>query len=178
MWMVRALLLLAYTKQTLPLIGCSWNATALIEKACREFSNKINRITAAIGVILAFTGKKMFYFNKKSEVPQNSKKQLRPLLMPRSFNFRQHYRNLSRKTVPLSSGWANLDQASKDLDKTIFRDLSPTPIPWVTNKSGCLPSTCSLPPPPLPLDRGKWRNHLDFKGAAFPSPPPSWTVKQ
>jgi hypothetical protein len=25
--------------------------------------------------------------------------------------------------------WANLDQASKDLDKTIFRDLSPTPIP-------------------------------------------------
>jgi hypothetical protein len=24
---------------------------------------KINRITAAIGVILAFTGKKMFYFN-------------------------------------------------------------------------------------------------------------------
>ncbi len=24
---------------------------------------------------------------------------------------------------------ANLDQASKDLDKTIFRDLSPTPIP-------------------------------------------------
>jgi hypothetical protein len=30
---------------------------------------KINRITAAIGVILAFTGKKMFYFNQKSEVP-------------------------------------------------------------------------------------------------------------
>ncbi len=27
--------------------------------------------------------------------------------------------------------WANLDQAPKDLDKTIFRDLSPTPIPWV-----------------------------------------------
>ncbi len=25
--------------------------------------------------------------------------------------------------------WANLDQASKDLDKTILRDLSPTPIP-------------------------------------------------
>ncbi len=25
--------------------------------------------------------------------------------------------------------WANLDQAPKDLDKTIFRDLSPTPIP-------------------------------------------------
>jgi hypothetical protein len=30
--------------------------------------------------------------------------------------------------------WANLDQASKDLDKTIFRDLSPTPIPWVREK--------------------------------------------
>jgi hypothetical protein len=29
----------------------------------------------------------------------------------------------------LDQWWANLDQASKDLDKTIFRDLSPTPIP-------------------------------------------------
>ena len=29
-------------------------------KACREFSYKINRTTAAIGVILAFTGRKMF----------------------------------------------------------------------------------------------------------------------
>ncbi len=25
--------------------------------------------------------------------------------------------------------WANLDQTPNDLDKTIFRDLSPTPIP-------------------------------------------------
>jgi hypothetical protein len=32
-------------------------------KGFREFRYKINRITAAIGVILAFTGKKMFYFN-------------------------------------------------------------------------------------------------------------------
>jgi hypothetical protein len=39
-----------------------------------RFRYKINRITAAIGVILAFTGKKMFYFNKKSEgPPENSK---------------------------------------------------------------------------------------------------------
>ena len=30
------------------------------------------------------------------------KNQLRPLLRPRSVNFRQHFRNLSRKTVPLS----------------------------------------------------------------------------
>ena len=30
---------------------------------------------------------------------------------------------------PLPQWWANLDQASKDLDKTIFRDLSPTPKP-------------------------------------------------
>jgi hypothetical protein len=29
----------------------------------------------------------------------------------------------------LQQGWANLDQAPKDLDKTIFRDLSPTPLP-------------------------------------------------
>ena len=66
MWMVRAVLLLAYTnvpKQMLHLISCSENGTALVEKACREFRYKINRITAAIGVILAFTGKKMFYFN-------------------------------------------------------------------------------------------------------------------
>jgi hypothetical protein len=35
----------------------------MVWKACREFRYKINRITAAIGVILAFTGKKMFYFN-------------------------------------------------------------------------------------------------------------------
>jgi hypothetical protein len=33
-------------------------------KACREFRCKINLTTAAaIGVLLAFTGKKMFYFN-------------------------------------------------------------------------------------------------------------------
>ncbi len=30
-----------------------------------------------------------------------------------------------------SQSWANLDQTPNDLDKTIFRDLSPTPIPWV-----------------------------------------------
>jgi hypothetical protein len=29
----------------------------------REFRYKNNRITAAIGVIIAFTGKKMFHFN-------------------------------------------------------------------------------------------------------------------
>jgi hypothetical protein len=39
-------------------------------------------------MILAFTTKKMFYFNKKSEVPLK--------------NIRQHFRNLSRKTVPLN----------------------------------------------------------------------------
>jgi hypothetical protein len=32
-------------------------------------------------------------------------------------------------SCPSHQWWANLDQASKDLDKTIFRDLSPTPIP-------------------------------------------------
>jgi hypothetical protein len=31
--------------------------------------HKINRTTAAIGVLLAFTGEKMFCFNPKSEVP-------------------------------------------------------------------------------------------------------------
>ena len=32
-------------------------------KACRESRYKINRIPQVIGVILAFSGKKMFYFN-------------------------------------------------------------------------------------------------------------------
>ncbi len=32
-------------------------------------------------------------------------------------------------SVATRQWWANLDQASKDLDKTIFRDLSPTPLP-------------------------------------------------
>jgi hypothetical protein len=31
--------------------------------------------------------------------------------------------------LPAKQWWANLDQAPKDLDKTIFRDLSPTPKP-------------------------------------------------
>ena len=51
-------------------------------------------------VILSFTGKKMF---------EKFKNQPRPLLRPRSVNFRQHFRNLSRKTVPLN--------------KTLFRFL-------------------------------------------------------
>jgi hypothetical protein len=38
-------------------------------KGLPEFRNKISRTTAAIGVLLAFTGKKMFYFNQKSEMP-------------------------------------------------------------------------------------------------------------
>ncbi len=46
----------------------------LVQKACREFSYKTNRITWAIGVILAFTGKKRFYVNYKSEVPSKNVK--------------------------------------------------------------------------------------------------------
>jgi hypothetical protein len=34
----------------------------------------------------------------------------------------------------LQQWWANLDQDPKDLDTTIFRDLSPTPIPGVREK--------------------------------------------
>ncbi len=47
----------------------AFSVAALVWKACREFNYKINLTTAAIGVILAFTGKKMFYFNLKSEGP-------------------------------------------------------------------------------------------------------------
>jgi hypothetical protein len=45
----------------------------LIKRHCNGMkglpSYKINWTTAAIGMIFAFTGKKMFYFNYKSEVP-------------------------------------------------------------------------------------------------------------
>jgi len=41
----------------------------LLRKACREFRYKVNRRTQASGVILAFTGTLMFYFNEKSEQP-------------------------------------------------------------------------------------------------------------
>ncbi len=37
------------------------------------------------------------------------------------------YKEIKNRAV--AQWWANLDQAPKDLDKTIFRDLSPTPIP-------------------------------------------------
>ena len=36
------------------------------------------------------------------------KNQPLPLLRPRSVNFRQHFRNLSRKTVPLKKGFFNV----------------------------------------------------------------------
>jgi hypothetical protein len=32
-------------------------------------------------------------------------------------------------TIYEEQGWANLDQAHEDLDRNIFRDLSPTPKP-------------------------------------------------
>jgi hypothetical protein len=49
--------------------GLHWN-----ERLAGSSGYKINRITAAIGVILAFFGRKMFYFNKKSEVPPKNSK--------------------------------------------------------------------------------------------------------
>ena len=39
------------------------HSNGMVWKACWEFRYKINRITAAIGMILAFTAKNMFYFN-------------------------------------------------------------------------------------------------------------------
>ncbi len=37
----------------------------------------------------------------------------------------------NRAAVCAQQWWANLDQTPNDLDKTIFRDLSPTPLSWV-----------------------------------------------
>jgi hypothetical protein len=46
----------------------------------------------------------MFFFQPKiGGASEKFKTQPRPLLRPRSVNFRQHFRNLSRKTVPLKS---------------------------------------------------------------------------
>ena len=51
----------------------------------------------------------MFYFNQKSEVPlKKFKNQPQPLLRTRSVNFRQHFRNLSHKTVPLIGLFSSL----------------------------------------------------------------------
>jgi hypothetical protein len=44
----------------------------LIKGHCISYKN--NRITAAFSVILAFNGKKMFYFNVKSVGPQKNSK--------------------------------------------------------------------------------------------------------
>jgi hypothetical protein len=66
--------------------------------------------------ILAFTGSSDFSIYRKEDVlfqqkirgaSEKFKNQPRPLLRPRSVNFSQHFRNLSRKTVPLN-GFFNL----------------------------------------------------------------------
>jgi hypothetical protein len=36
---------------------------------------------------------------------------------------------IQKTVLPEGQGWANLDQAHEDLDRNIFRDLSPTPKP-------------------------------------------------
>ncbi len=116
MCMVRALLLLAYTKQTLPLIGFSkkWHSTGWanlnrltaityrnFRKACLEFSYKINQITSAISMFLALTGEDVKCQLKIRAASKNFKNQQRPLFRPSSVNFCQHFWNLSHKTVPL-----------------------------------------------------------------------------
>ena len=57
----------------------------------------------------------------------SSKTQLSLLKRLFSWNNFKEIKKFRKETV--LQWWANLDQASKDLDKTIFRDLSPTPIP-------------------------------------------------
>ncbi len=71
-------------------------------KACRKFRYKNNRTTAAISVILAFTGERMFLFQLKIRgASEKFKNQPRPLLRPTSVNFWQYCRNISHATVPL-----------------------------------------------------------------------------
>jgi hypothetical protein len=53
---------------------------------------------------------------------------MKPLLAEQPQIFLSMKRHISLK-VYSSQWWANLDQAPEDLDKTIFRDLSPTPKP-------------------------------------------------
>jgi hypothetical protein len=52
-------------------------------------------------MLLAFTGEDVLFQLKIRGASEKFKNQPRPLLRPRSINFRQHFRNLSHKTVPL-----------------------------------------------------------------------------
>jgi hypothetical protein len=99
MWTVKALLLFTYTKQNCASKWLLIKSTALVWKACREFSYKINRITAAISIYWKEDVLFQLKIRGASEILNN---QLRHLLRPTSVNFRQHCRNLSHKTVPLN----------------------------------------------------------------------------
>ncbi len=48
---------------------------------------------------------------------------------PRTFFLRFIVESVTKKARGEEQWWANLDQTPNDLDKTIFRDLSPTPLP-------------------------------------------------
>jgi hypothetical protein len=49
--------------------------------------------------------------------------------VPGSLVVHRHPENPNLLLVAVVQGWANLDQAHEDLDRNIFRDLSPTPKP-------------------------------------------------
>jgi hypothetical protein len=75
-----------------------------IQKACREFSYKINRTTyiSYRRDFSIYRKKDVLFQLKITGTSEKFKNQTRPLFMPRSVNFRQHFRNLSSKTVPLT----------------------------------------------------------------------------
>ncbi len=53
-------------------------------------------------MILAYRKEDVLLQPKIRGASEKFKNQPQPFLRPRSINFRQHFRNLSRKTVPLS----------------------------------------------------------------------------
>jgi hypothetical protein len=69
---------------------------------------------AGHGVILAFTGKKMFYFTKNQGCLRKFKNQPWHLLSPTAVNFRPHCRNLSHETVPLMIQLQNVPAQSRN----------------------------------------------------------------
>ncbi len=76
----------------------------LLIKACREYSYKNGLHKLSDRRHFSIYRKEDVLFQPKIRgASEKFKNQLRPLLRPRSVNFRQHFRNLSRKTVPLSS---------------------------------------------------------------------------
>jgi hypothetical protein len=105
MWTARALLLLADTKKTLPLIGYSLKGLPGVLLQTQS-DNRCNR--HYIGI---YRKEDVLLHLKIRGASEKFKNQPRHLIRPGSVNFRQHYGNPSHATVPLNGVriWIRLD---------------------------------------------------------------------